>query len=119
MEYREYAAGTRISALGFGCMRLPEIEKNGSWYIDDEKALPLLREAARLGVNYFDTAPGYCHTNSEISVGRALKPIRPQVYISTKFLWTTYPAGTIIFACLKKASPVWTLPILIFIISGA
>ena len=48
MEYREYAAGTRISALGFGCMRLPEIEKNGSWYIDDEKALPLLREAVRL-----------------------------------------------------------------------
>ena len=50
MEYREYAAGTRISALGFGCMRLPEIEKNGSWYIDDEKALPLLREAARLSL---------------------------------------------------------------------
>lgn len=84
MEYREYAAGTKVSALGFGCMRLPEMEKNGSWYIDEDKAVPLLKEAVKLGVNYFDTAPGYCHTNSEITVGRALKPVRDKVYISTK-----------------------------------
>ena len=103
MEYREYAAGTRISALGFGCMRLPEIEKNGSWYIDDEKALPLLREAARLGVNYFDTAPGYCHTNSEISVGRALKPIRPQVYISTKISMDDISCRDDYFRMLEKS----------------
>lgn len=46
--------------------------------------MPLLKEAVKLGVNYFDTAPGYCHTNSEITVGRALKPVRDKVYISTK-----------------------------------
>lgn len=84
MEYREYAAGVKISALGFGCMRLPEIEKDGVWSIDDDKAVPLLLKAAELGVNYFDTAPYYCHANSEITVGKALKPIRDKVYISTK-----------------------------------
>ena len=119
MEYREYAAGTRISALGFGCMRLPEIEKNGSWYIDDEKALPLLREAARLGVNYFDTAPGYCHTNSEISVGRALKPIRPQVYISTKISMDDISCRDDYFRMLEKSLSRLDTPYMIFIISGA
>jgi len=84
MKYRDYGETGRISALGFGCMRLPEFEKNGTWYIDEEKAIPMLRRAAELGINYFDTGYFYCHHNSEATVGRALKPIRDQVLISTK-----------------------------------
>ena len=72
MEYREYAKGTKVSALGFGCMRLPEYEKDGEWHIDEEKAVPLLRKAAELGVNYFDTAYGYHNGNSEVVTGKAL-----------------------------------------------
>lgn len=53
MEYREYAAGTRISALGFGCMRLPEIEKNGSWYIDDEKGASSFKGSGEAGRKLF------------------------------------------------------------------
>jgi len=84
MQYRDYGQTGNISALGFGCMRLPELERDGVWTVDDEKAIPMLRRAAALGVNYFDTGYFYCHHNSEAAVGRALKPIRDQVMISTK-----------------------------------
>lgn len=84
MQYRNYGTSGQISALGFGCMRLPEIEKNGKWYIDEEACTSMLRRAAQLGVNYFDTGYFYCHHNSEAAVGKALKPIRSEVMISTK-----------------------------------
>ena len=85
MTYRMFGeTGEKISSLGFGCMRLPEVEQDGVWSIDDEKAIPMLQKAYELGVNYFDTAPYYCHSNSEITVGKALKPVRDKVMISTK-----------------------------------
>ena len=86
MQYRKFGnTGVNISALGFGCMRLPEIQnEDGSWRVDQEKTNEMLRRAYDLGVNYFDTAYFYCHENSEIAIGQALKPIRDQVYISTK-----------------------------------
>jgi len=86
MQYRPFGnTGVNISTLGFGCMRLPEIQKeDGSWEVDQEKTTEMLMRAYELGVNYFDTALYYCHSNSEIAVGKALKPIRDKVYISTK-----------------------------------
>ncbi|MBO5254105.1 MAG: aldo/keto reductase [Clostridia bacterium] len=86
MQYRKFGnTGVQISALGFGCMRLPEIEQpDGKFIVDQEKTDAMLRHAYDLGVNYFDTALFYCHENSEIAVGKALKPIRDKVYISTK-----------------------------------
>ena len=86
MQYRPFGnTGVNISTLGFGCKRLPEIQKeDGSWEVDQEKTDAMLMRAYELGVNYFDTALYYCHSNSEIAVGKALKPIRDKVYISTK-----------------------------------
>lgn len=86
MQYRKFGnTGVNISALGFGCMRLKEIEQpDGSFIVDQEHTNEMLRHAYDLGVNYFDTALFYCHSNSEIAVGKALKPIRDKVYISTK-----------------------------------
>ena len=86
MQYRKFGnTGVDISALGFGCMRLPEYPLEvGSWQVDQEKTNEMLMKAYELGVNYFDTAFYYCHSNSEIAVGKALKPIRDKVYISTK-----------------------------------
>ena len=86
MQYRPFGrTGVNISTLGFGCMRLPEIQKeDGSWEVDQEKTNAMLMRAYELGVNYFDTALYYCHSNSEIAIGKALKPIRDKVYISTK-----------------------------------
>ena len=86
MQYRPFGkTGINISTLGFGCMRLPEYQlEDGSWAVDQEKTNEMLMRAYELGVNYFDTALYYCHSNSEIAIGRALKPIRDKVYISTK-----------------------------------
>ena len=83
MQYRKLGAtGINISTLGFGCMRFPLIE--GTQEIDEEKTLPMLRRAYELGVNYFDTAFYYCNGNSEITLGKAVKPFRNNIYLSTK-----------------------------------
>lgn len=85
MIYKDFGkTGEKISSLGFGCMRLPELQINGKMFIDEDKALPMLMRAYELGVNYFDTAPYYCNKNSEIAVGKALKSVRDKVMISTK-----------------------------------
>lgn len=85
MQYRQFGnTGVSVSALGFGCMRLPEIEEDGAFHVDYEKATAMLRRAYEKGVNYFDTAFYYCHGDSEVAVGKALKPIRDKVFISTK-----------------------------------
>ena len=85
MQYRKFGnTGEDISALGFGCMRLPEYEADGQWFIDQEKTNELLKRAYELGVNYFDTAPLYCHNNSPKSVGIAVKPFRNKVMLTTK-----------------------------------
>lgn len=86
MQYRKFGnTGFHISALGFGCMRLPEIQnEDGSWQVDQEKTTEMLLHAYNLGVNYFDTAYFYCHGNSEIAIGKALKSVRHKVCISTK-----------------------------------
>jgi len=85
MKYRDFGnTGIKISALGFGAMRLPEFEKDGKWYIDEEKAIAAFHRAFELGVNYVDTAYFYCHGNSEYTVGKALKGYRDKVSLSTK-----------------------------------
>ena len=86
MQYRKFGnTGVNISALGFGCMRLPEYQDEaGNWQVDQEKVNEMLMKAYELGGNYFDTAYYYCHSNSEIAIGKALAPIREKVNISTK-----------------------------------
>lgn len=85
MIYRKFGnTGETISALGFGCMRLPEIEKDGVWLIDEDKAIPMLQEAVNRGVNYFDSAFYYLHSNSEGIMGKALKPFRDKVMLTSK-----------------------------------
>ena len=86
MQYRKFGkTGKMISALGFGCMRLPEFEKDGKWFIDEEKTLPMLHKAYEEGVNYFDTAHMYCHDNSQYTLGKAVKKMkREDVMLATK-----------------------------------
>ena len=89
MKYRDFGStGDKISALGFGCMRFPEYKEGEKWFVDEDKAIPMLREAYENGVNYFDSAPFYCNSNSEYIVGKALHDVRDKVMISTKIpLW--------------------------------
>ncbi len=86
MIYRKFGnTGEMISALGFGCMRFPEYEKDGRMVVDIEKTDEMIAEAYKLGVNYFDSAPYYCNKNSEAALGHGVKAFRDKILLSTKF----------------------------------
>lgn len=86
MKYREFGkTGCRVSSLGFGAMRMPTVEKDGKKFIDEEKAIALIRHAIDSGVNYVDTAFFYHDGESESLVGKALKDgYREKTYVATK-----------------------------------
>jgi len=82
VQYRDLC-GEQVSALGYGCMRLPVIDGD-SRNIDEEKAHHLLHHAYEQGVNYYDTAWFYHGGNSERVLGRALTDIREDVLVADK-----------------------------------
>ena len=71
-----------VSAIGFGCMGL-----NFSYghALSKEESITLVRQAVDRGVTFFDTAEVYGPFTNEEIVGEALKPVRDQVVIATKF----------------------------------
>jgi hypothetical protein len=83
--YRELGrTGYRVSQLGFGAMRLPMVGEGSEARINRELAIPMLHAAFEAGVNYVDTAVGYCNQDSQRVVGEALKGWRDRIVISTK-----------------------------------
>jgi hypothetical protein len=76
--------GYRVSQLGFGAMRLPMVGEGDDAHIDREKAIPMIHKAFEEGVNYIDTAVGYCNKDSQRVVGEALKGWRDEIVVSTK-----------------------------------
>jgi aryl-alcohol dehydrogenase-like predicted oxidoreductase len=71
-----------VSAIGFGCMGL-----NFSYVssLSKDEGIALIRAAVERGVTFFDTAEVYGPFTNEEMVGEALKPVRDQVVIATKF----------------------------------
>src|SRR5579862_5802440 len=71
-----------VSAMGLGCMGMsfglgPAIDK--------QDGISLIRAAVERGVTFFDTAEVYGPFTNEELVGEALRPVRKQVIIATKF----------------------------------
>ena len=84
MIYRDFQ-DIRLSALGFGAMRLPVLDGDDG-RIDEEAALRMVDTAMKNGINYYDTAWGYHDENSELVLGKALARYpRESFHVATKF----------------------------------
>ena len=87
MQYRKMpGSDEKLSALGYGCMRLPSKGKGLLNSIDTEKATEQIRHAIDNGVNYLDTAYPYHNGASESFLGEHILKdgYREKVNIATK-----------------------------------
>ncbi|MCJ7552226.1 MAG: aldo/keto reductase, partial [Anaerolineae bacterium] len=85
MIYRTLGrTGLKVSQLGFGAMRLPMTEVDGEKVVNRDLAVPMIHRAFEAGLNYIDTAVGYCNEDSQRAVGAALKGWRDKIVLSTK-----------------------------------
>ena len=82
-------SGIEVSALGMGCMGLTHASGDP---LPREQAARVVREAHEMGYTFFDTAECYVGVNpdgstafNEEAVGDALRPVRDEVVIATKF----------------------------------
>jgi aryl-alcohol dehydrogenase-like predicted oxidoreductase len=74
--------GMQVSEIGLGAWQLA----NPDWNLDDtSEALRIVDQSLAAGCNFFDTAPGYGYGRSEDLLGQALKSVRKEVIICTKF----------------------------------
>lgn len=83
MEYRQLGnSEIKVSAIAFGAWAI------GGWMwggADKQQAIDAIYKAFDMGITTFDTAPVYGFGQSEEIVGDALKGLRQQVQILTKY----------------------------------
>lgn len=71
-----------VSTLGMGCMNL-SFGTGAATNIND--GVKIIRSAYDKGITFFDTAEAYGPFTNEELVGQAIKPIRKDVVLATKF----------------------------------
>jgi aryl-alcohol dehydrogenase-like predicted oxidoreductase len=81
MKTRKLGPNLTVSAVGLGCMGM-SFAYGGQ---EESEAIATLRRAVDIGVTFFDTAEVYGPFDNEVLVGKALRPVRDQVTIATKF----------------------------------
>jgi len=66
-----------------------------AWTLGEAESLPILRRAADLGINFFDTANSYSAGTSELIVGKFLKDFvrRDETVVATKVFFPEGAAG--------------------------
>ena len=74
-------SGIQVSEIGLGCMGMDHAYGEQA---DRDKMIELIRKSVELGCNFFDTAVVYGEENEKL-LGKALKSIRNEVVIATKF----------------------------------
>ena len=82
MKYRMLGrTGLRVSEIGYGAGISAGLFINGT----HEYQAQTLRRALELGINFFDTAPRYGATKSEINLGEAFAVVQPEsIVLGTK-----------------------------------
>ena len=105
MQYNEYGStGCMVSSVGFGGMRF-NIENESN-----NKCSELLEYAYDKGINYFDTAPGYCDDRSETIFGIALKKLpRDKIFVTSKIMPTVARTAAEGVEAVKKSLKVMGL----------
>lgn len=89
MNYRTLGrTGLKVSEIGFGGAPAGLRNYLGQWEPDQDdsaqQVADAISHAVSLGINYFDTAPGYGDGASERMFGLGIKPHRHNVTLATK-----------------------------------
>ena len=85
-------SGLRVSRICLGAFGFGDPAWQ-PWVLDAARAMPIIRQALELGVNFFDTADMYSNGESEAVLGRALREYarREEVVVCTKPFHPTGP----------------------------
>ncbi len=85
---RDEWSGSRVVSyrrLGRTEARVSDISIGSGSGTGGRQTSAVVREAIERGVNYFDTAPDYSETGSEMRIGEAIRGVRDEIFLATKF----------------------------------